>query len=401
MEDENYNPFQLDSEREAAERKPEQLPEGMHYVADTRRASLSQGIGGSPDVEDTRCNFRNRGYLPIENYGLIGNLRSVALCGTDGSIDFCCWPKFDSPSVFCRILDKDKGGHFSITPVTHTSNKQQYLPNSNILTTRFLSDDGVGQITDYMHISENTQRTASKPLLPWIVRTVEVIRGKVPFRVECFPALNYGLDEHTTEVLKRHDEHPAPVSLYPEDEVPHYASSEKVVFKSKNMKMDLRWVVKCGEFDCPYFNFKIKDLESGMKGPGVVTEFELNETQEVIFIFRQTPDEPPENETPAQYRLRMVRDPPLSVSLMEALFRQTAKFWQSWISGSSYKGRWRENVLRSALTLKLLTYEPVCTFEPFSKPMMQPMVMFNVRLVLWLQVRHLVCPKVSSRERGP
>jgi GH15 family glucan-1,4-alpha-glucosidase len=100
-----------------------------------------------------------------------------------------------------------------------------------------------------------------------------------------------------------------------------------------------------------------------MKGPGVVSEFELKESQEVIFILRQMPDDPPEHETPSQFRLRMVRDPPLSVSLMEALFRQTAKYWQNWISGSSYKGRWRENVLRSALTLKLLTYEPVCKFS--------------------------------------
>lgn len=367
MEDENYNPFQLESEREAAAQTPEPLPEGMHYVADTRRASLCQPSAVGLDVEDTRDNFRNRGYLPIENYGLIGNLRTVALCGTDGSIDFCCWPKFDSPSIFCRMLDKDKGGHFSITPVTHTSNKQQYLPNSNILTTRFLSDEGVGQITDYMHIPENTQRSATKPLLPWIVRTVEVIRGTVPFHVECFPAFNYGLDEHTTEFTKDEYDQAKPVSLYPEDEVPHYASSDKVVFKSKNMNMDLRWVVKCGEFDCPYFNFKITNRsKSGMKGPGVVTEFELNETQEVIFILRQVPEAPPEKETPAQYRLRMVKDPPLSVSLMEALFRQTAKYWQSWISSSTYKGRWRENVQRSALILKLLTYEPVCSWKDVS-----------------------------------
>lgn len=361
MEDEHFNPFQLDSEREAATKKPQALPEGMHYVADTRRISVAPSAHheACDDVESTRCNFRSRGYLPIENYGLIGNLRTVALCGTDGSIDYCCWPKFDSPSLFCRMLDKDKGGHFSITPTNHTSNKQQYLPNSNMLTTRFLSDEGVGQITEYMHIPESSQRTATKPLLPWIIRTVEVIRGTVSFRIECFPAFNYGLDDHTTEVTKRKPDVPPPASIYPEDEVPHYASEDSVVFKSKIMNIDLRWVVKCGEFECPYFNFKVEDRSHlGMKGPGVVAEFELKESQEVMFILRQMPDDPPANETPAQYRLRMVRDPPLSISLMEALFRQTAKYWQNWISGSSYKGRWRENVLRSALTLKLLTYEP-------------------------------------------
>jgi GH15 family glucan-1,4-alpha-glucosidase len=115
---------------------------------------------------------RYDGYLPIEDYGLIGNLRTAALIGMDGSCDFLCWsvlaeedpnscthaynlvasrPDFDSPSVFCRLLDKNKGGHFSISPppdITCTT-KQSYLPSSNILHTRYINEDGVAGLVDF------------------------------------------------------------------------------------------------------------------------------------------------------------------------------------------------------------------------------------------------------------
>jgi len=138
----------------------------MDFITETvisdRRTSQLDTSGEL--AEDTRCNIRTRGYLPIENYGMVGNLRTVALCGTDGSIDFFCYPKFDSPSIFARILDKNKGGHFTIAPASHTSNKQQYLPRSNVLVTRFLSDEGVSEVTDYMHIPDSSAKT--KPILP-------------------------------------------------------------------------------------------------------------------------------------------------------------------------------------------------------------------------------------------
>ncbi|RUS27022.1 hypothetical protein BC938DRAFT_483820 [Jimgerdemannia flammicorona] len=310
------------------------------------------------DVENTRCNFRTRGYLPIENYGIVGNLRTVALCGTDGSVDFMCYPKFDSPSVFCRLLDKDKTGHFSIMPKIHTSNKQQYFPNSNILCTRFLSEEGASQITDYMHIPEKDQHQYSKPLLPWLIRHVEVIRGEVTFRVECFPAFNYARDEHTTEIVDR-KKRLLNNMVYTVDERPSFISPKKVVFRSPTLSMDLRWVVKCGESECPIFDFWIEDASDvGMKGPGVYTDITLKETQEIIFIFRELPPEVSEC-TAGQVPLPMARlDPPLTLDLLDALFRQTANYWHTWISQSTYRGRWREIVYRSALALKLLTYEP-------------------------------------------
>lgn len=252
-------------------------------------------------------------------------------------------------------------GHFSITPKIHTSNKQQYLPNSNILCTRFLSDEGVSQITDYMHIPEKSQHY-TKPLLPWLIRHIEVVRGEVSFRTECFPAFNYAMDEHTTEIVDRKKR--SGPTFYSENDMPSFISPKKVVFRSQNMNMDLRWVVKCGESECPNFEFQIEDASDlGMKGPGVYTEFTLQETQEIIFIFRELPAELPEyhdgQPIPVALRQQANLDPPLTLDLVDALFSQTANYWHSWISQSAYTGRWRETVYRSALILKLLTYEPV------------------------------------------
>ncbi|CDS04078.1 hypothetical protein LRAMOSA07033 [Lichtheimia ramosa] len=304
---------------------------------------MSNPMGQEP-IEDTRCDLRTRGYLPIENYGIIGNLRTVALCGTDGSMDFCCYPVFDSPSIFCRLLDKEKGGHFSIGPHDHTSNKQQYLPKSNILVTRFMSEEGVLEITDYMHIPRKNQRTLSKPFLPWIIRVARVVRGEVSMSMECFPAFNYARDSHTTNYIPMPAQPPAAtLSEYPENNVPYFVCNDRVEFKSKDMTMDLRYIVRHTEGHKPDLNLKIHK-----SGRGVHADFTMIEDEEVTFILRQVPDK---DDLPSM-------DPALTPSLTNALFRQTWGFWQEWIDQSSYTGRWRENVIRSALTLKLLTYEP-------------------------------------------
>jgi GH15 family glucan-1,4-alpha-glucosidase len=139
----------------------------------------------------------------IQDHALIGNLRTAALVSIDGSIESMCIPYFDSPSVFARILDANKGGHFSITPTWNFKPKQAYAPNSNVLVTKFLSDEGVGVITDLLvPKGANKYRKGEKAHLPWLIRKVESIRGKVPFRMECAPAFNYCRDEHTTEVSR-------------------------------------------------------------------------------------------------------------------------------------------------------------------------------------------------------
>lgn len=137
----------------------------------------------------------------IQDHALIGNLRTAALVSIDGSIESMCIPYFDSPSVFARIIDANKGGHFSINPTWPFKPKQAYAPNSNVLVTKFLSDDGVAMITDLL-VPRGANRTGSqsRSFLPWLIRKVESIRGTVPFRMECAPAFNYCRDKHETSV---------------------------------------------------------------------------------------------------------------------------------------------------------------------------------------------------------
>jgi len=131
-------------------------------------------------------------YKPIENYGVIGDLHTVALVGVDGSIDWCCLPQFDSPSVFAGILDDRKGGFFKIAPLHYTQNKQMYLPESCVLLTRFLSVDGVGEVLDFMPIEDAPPGRKTHQ----IVRVVRAVRGSVRFRLECRPAFDYARCPH-------------------------------------------------------------------------------------------------------------------------------------------------------------------------------------------------------------
>ena len=119
-------------------------------------------------------------------------MRTVALVGLNGSIDWFCFPRFDSPSIFASILDDEKGGHFKISPIKgNVTHKQLYWPDTNVLITRFLSSDGVGEVTDYMPVGIEKQH---------LVRSVSVVTGSMTFRLECMPAFNYARDEHETHV---------------------------------------------------------------------------------------------------------------------------------------------------------------------------------------------------------
>jgi GH15 family glucan-1,4-alpha-glucosidase len=126
-------------------------------------------------------------YRPIEDYGLIGDMHTVALVGTDGSIDWCCLPKFDAPSVFARILDAKQGGHFQVAlRGDDGTTKQFYWPETNVLVTRFLSDDGVGEVRDFMPVAGRASEAGRRH----IIRMVRAVRGTVTFRVECHPAFD-------------------------------------------------------------------------------------------------------------------------------------------------------------------------------------------------------------------
>src|SRR5262249_15679605 len=126
-------------------------------------------------------------YLPIEEHGVIGDLHTVALVGTDGTIDWYCPERFDAPSVFASILDAERGGHFTIDPVRdHPPTKQLSHPDPCVLITRFLTPDGVGEVQDFMpiHRDANAQRQ--------LIRRVLCVRGEMHFRVSCEPRFDYG-----------------------------------------------------------------------------------------------------------------------------------------------------------------------------------------------------------------
>lgn len=306
----------------------------------------------------------------IQEHALIGNLRSAALVSMDGSIESMCIPYFDSPSVFARIIDQNKGGHYSITPTFLFKTKQQYMPNSNILTTKFLSDDGVGILTDYM-VPRAACKGGKGPHLDWLVRKVEVIRGKVPFKLECAPAFNYCRDEHTTELVRD-------FSVNYDDK-----HEMKAVFRSKDLSLDLRYKVHANDasVDPPSFEFKKADYsERGLLGEAIQSEFELEAGQAIYFVLRQlksyeyasvghrnvaNPSQERAEELGLDLKtllqgaskLRPAEDPVLTRELLHSLQNDTMRYWQTWISKSKYKGRWREVVHRSALTLKMLVFE--------------------------------------------
>ena len=238
-------------------------------------------------------------YQPIEDYGVVGNLRTTALVGRNGSIDWFCFPRFDSPSVFGAILDERKGGYFRISPVVdETTRKQVYWPETNVLVTRFLSTDGVGEIIDFMPLAESKDAPPSHGL----IRRVKVARGCMRFRLECVPAFNYGRDSHTVQIV-----------------------TEGASFSSPELNLGLASAIPLQIFS----------------GNGVAAEFSLNEGQFQSF------------------ELHSLRDKiGLTEEESEQLFRDTIHFWRQWIAKCTYRGRWREMVRRSALVLKLLTFEP-------------------------------------------
>ncbi|KAI9829275.1 MAG: hypothetical protein M1826_005739 [Phylliscum demangeonii] len=284
------------------------------------------------------------GYLPIEDYGLIGNMRTCALVGTDGGLDYMCWPEFDSPSLFCRILDKDKGGHFSIAPIedNHVTLKQQYVPASNILQTRFISEQGVINLVDFFPRPRTAppsvpvtgmrtaQYVAKHKLKEWLVRRVECVRGGLDLLVEIFPAFDYARAGHRTELLKRKDPY-----------------STAAIFRSDKHDMQLDVTIDCGDAEdavsCPQVLFR-KETREKMLGPGVVATLRLEEGQAVSFILQDcTPEKSDER---------------LTSEIMDRAEQDTQCYWSDWIGQSTYKGRFREVVERSLMLLKMLTYEP-------------------------------------------
>ncbi|WP_207425676.1 glycoside hydrolase family 15 protein [Pedobacter sp. SYSU D00535] len=238
-------------------------------------------------------------YQPIENYGVIGDLNTVALVGLNGSIDFMCFPDFDSPTIFAAILDENKGGAFKIYPESErVKHKQLYLPDTNVLLTRFLSSEGVAELTDFMPVEE---LYGGKEL----IRRVTCIQGEFNFNVECSPRFDYARAEHTAELINDYE----------------------VVFRSTGPDKT---------------SIRLKStVPLKLENTDVVTAFRLKKGEKADFLFEHLDCKSAE-----------VAD--MESFITQSLF-DTIKYWKDWVEKSNYKGRWMEIVNRSALCLKLMT----------------------------------------------
>lgn len=242
-------------------------------------------------------------YRPIDACGIIGNLQSVALVSMDGVIDWCCLPRFDSPSVFGGILDRHKAGHFQIAPVAAGSNRQMYLPETNVLMTRFPREEGMCEVVDFMPVCKEALPPGEMGPSE-IVRVVRGVRGSMRMRLDCFPAFDYA--RAGCGRVEVHD--------------------WGAVIVSEAGCLTLRSPVGLS-------------LEDGH----LVAQFPVAAKEAYTFSLRFF--DRWDGSVPA---------PVDGLALMEAEVR----YWRNWVNRCTYTGRWREKILRSALALKLLTYHP-------------------------------------------
>jgi GH15 family glucan-1,4-alpha-glucosidase len=238
------------------------------------------------------------GHLPIESYGAIGDLRTAALVGCNGSIDFFCFPKFDSPSVFQALLDAEQGGRFAITPlVDDARHRQLYLFDSNILLSRFLAGEGVAEISDFMPLETATGT-------PQIVRRAKTVRGAIRYRLVCAPRFDHARVPHRLAM-----------------------TNDGAVFTPERP-------------DLPPLRLRT-GVPLRVHNGDVVAEFTLNAGETAAFVLGEARrDEPPPGD--------------LNAYIAQS-FKDTLNYWRTWVGRSHYRGRWREMVNRSALALKLLT----------------------------------------------
>ena len=237
-------------------------------------------------------------YQPIENYGIIGDLATTALVSLSGSIDFMCFPHFDSPTIFASLLDTNRGGYFCIKPMQgEFKNRQRYFPDTNILLTRFMGDSGIADISDFMAMEHLGHHHT-------LVRRVKVVRGEIEFQMICAPKFDYGRASHTIE------RKPRKLFFVPEKKsLPALLLRASVPLKSENGEATARFKLKSGQIA----SFILEEATAGGDSPS------------------SNPD------------------------YLSDAFKETMNYWLDWISRSRYRGRWREMVNRSALVLKLLT----------------------------------------------
>jgi GH15 family glucan-1,4-alpha-glucosidase len=256
-------------------------------------------------------------YPNIGDHGLIGDLQTAALVTTDGVLDWFCCPRFDSPSVFASLLDCERGGFFRIAPDRDDYvSKQLYLPDTAILITRFMTPDGVGEVHDFMPVIEGGATDRHR-----LVRNIRVVRGVMRFAMELQPRFDYGRKPHRLET-----------------------SEHGVVFRSEDVELTVHAIAPEGLTVQEAGITPLPDRD-GLRWTRTLREGEIGGV--VLEWMGGTPRR-------------------VSSEQAQQLADDTARFWRSWLGRSSYTGRWREMVSRSAMTLKLMTYAP--TGAPVAAP---------------------------------
>jgi GH15 family glucan-1,4-alpha-glucosidase len=248
-------------------------------------------------------------YPLIADHGLIGDLQTSALVATDGSIDWFCAPRFDSPSIFGALLDHEKGGHFRIRPTVEMfTSKQLYFPDTAVLVTRFMTEAGVGELIDFMPVAGGAVASSRHRL----VRLLRCVRGQMTFAVDIAPRFDYGREPHETHL-----------------------TNDGMVFEGKQTSMTVNLIKEP------------EDEYLGRYGLDEHGDFHAEVTLRA-----------------GQMRGLMLETgtagPVRQVRVAEAwrLHDDTVRFWEAWLARSTYEGRWREELNRSAITLKLMTYAP-------------------------------------------
>jgi GH15 family glucan-1,4-alpha-glucosidase len=243
----------------------------------------------------------------IAEHGVIGDLQTAALVTTDGSIDWFCVPRFDSPSVFGALLDDERGGRFRIRPTgdDYTA-KQMYFPDTAALVTRFFTDNGVGEVVDFMPPAVATAIDRHR-----LVRMVHCVRGSMTFEVEVSPRFDYGRQQHRATL-----------------------TDNGAVFTADGVTLAVHVVREPGDEHLAQVDLADGDVRGTI---------ELSAGMMRGVMLETAPAGKPRE---------------VAVAEIRGLFDETVQFWRSWLSRSSYTGRWREMINRSAITLKLMTYAP-------------------------------------------
>ncbi|GAA4115269.1 glycoside hydrolase family 15 protein [Aquimarina addita] len=245
--------------------------------------------------------MENKIYSPIKDYGIIGNGKTTVLINKTGSIDFFCFPHFDSPSVFAKLLDRDAGGYFNTQPKGDDYQiHQNYIDQTNVLLTRFIATRAVVDIIDFMPFDDESEFPNE------YIRIVKCIRGTIDFSFELIPKLNYGRSNHTISSDSKHE----------------------AIFNCDDTKIESLQVIS---------NIEISDTKSNL-----ITSFSLKEGKTAIFRIGEILDSKSDNSNNF-------------IKSSRKKLRKTVKYWQHWIKKSTYQGNWKVEVDRSALLLKLLT----------------------------------------------